>query len=137
MKGILLYDYALRFVGLPYRWGGDDPMAGFDCSGLAQELLAAVGADPPGDQTAQSLYEHFKGTGPGTTKRSCGCLAFYGKDLAHITHVAMLIDDLHVIEAGGGNASTTSVDAAARQNAYVRVRPLNHRKDLVAVIRWF
>ena len=36
-------DYAYSFLGTPYRWGGDDPLTGIDCSGLALEVLKAAG----------------------------------------------------------------------------------------------
>ena len=38
-------DYIKRFIGRPYSWGGDDPMSGFDCSGLIHETLQAVGLE--------------------------------------------------------------------------------------------
>lgn len=130
----LLVEYAMTFVGQPYRWGGDDSIDGFDCSGLAQELLASVGMDPPGDQTAQALYNHFERQGERNVYLA-GALAFYGQSVTKITHVAMLVDQYRVVEAGGGGSKTLSKADAASQNAYVRLRPVNHRKDLIAVIR--
>lgn len=35
--------YALRFLGVPYVWGGEDPVRGFDCSGLTKYVWAAFG----------------------------------------------------------------------------------------------
>ena len=129
----ILRNYAMHFVGTPYKWGGDDPMDGFDCSGFIQELLASAGMDPPGDQTAQKLFDHFEKYGQWNIYK-CGALAFYGKSVAEITHVAMLIDGYRIIEAGGGGSKTKSKQDAIDQNAYVRVRLLRNRKDLVAVI---
>ena len=37
---------ALRFLGLPYRWGGASP-AGFDCSGLVMYAYGRVGIALP------------------------------------------------------------------------------------------
>jgi cell wall-associated NlpC family hydrolase len=130
-KKEIAIQYALSFLGLPYRWGGDDPIHGFDCSGLVQEILASVGMDPPGDQTAHGLFQYFLTRNAGSA--GSGALAFYGKADA-ITHIAMLINDTTIIEAGGGGSKTQNMQDAANQNAFVRLRPLKHRKDLVAVL---
>lgn len=133
MTKTLFVSACLRFLGLPYRWGGDDPMKGFDCSGLVQELLAMLGLDPKGDETAQVLYDYFKSRSHGSM-REVGTLYFYGSADNRITHIAMGVDSETVIEAGGGGSKTLTADDAAAQNAYIRLRPWNARKDLVAII---
>lgn len=127
----ILKEYALRFVGIPYRWSGDDALAGYDCSGLCQELLAMMGVDPPGDQSADGLYRHFLKHGT-LDVYDLGSLAFYGTP-EKITHVTLLLDAKHMIEAGGGGSKTLTLQDAINQNAYVRVRPLR-TQGLVAVI---
>src|SRR3990172_6729299 len=117
-----LLEYAKSFIGLPYRWGGDDPIEGMDCSGLVQEILASVGMDPPGDQTAQKLYDHFSLHGKIGVygEELVGALAFFGPDNKHISHVAFCIDQYRMIEAGGGGSQTKTREDAAKQNAFVR-----------------
>lgn len=44
---------AMRFLGVPYVWGGSTP-AGFDCSGLTQYCYAQVGVSIP--RTARDQY---------------------------------------------------------------------------------
>lgn len=129
-----LYDYALTKVNTPYKWGGSNPISGYDCSGLVQELLASVGIDPPGDQTAQGLFDYFKNES-GWNVYGLGSIAFFGKDAAHITHVAMMLDNYRIIEAGGGGSATRTLDDADHENAVVRIRHITNRKDLIAVIR--
>lgn len=129
-----LKQVAFSYLGVPYIWGGDDPIVGMDCSGGAQELLAVVGMDPPGDQTAQGLYNYFMANGAIPGKVGLGALAFYGTSTSGITHVAVMMDDKIIFEFGGGGSSTTSREKAAQQNAVGRLRPLRRRSDLVAVL---
>ena len=127
-----LINYAHSFVGKPYIWGGDDPILGFDCSGLIQEILSSVGMDPPGDQTANALYMYFMGESH-TTQAKAGSLVFYGK-VPKVTHVGFMIDKWRMIEAGGGGSSTKTTEDAAAQNAYIRIRPIQRRTDLIGII---
>lgn len=127
--------FCKTFLGLPYIWGADGPDA-YDCSGLAQVLLARLGLDPVGDQTAHDLYRHFQKPGHGSSVSiaDCGCLAFYGKP-RRIGHIAICLDAQNMIEAGGGGSETTTVERAREQGAKVRIRPIKRRSDLVALIR--
>ena len=38
---------ALRVAGTPYRWGGESPESGFDCSGLIRWAYGRLGVDVP------------------------------------------------------------------------------------------
>lgn len=129
----ILKAVALSFLHVPYKWGGDDP-SGIDCSGLVQEILASVGIDPPGDQNAQALYNHFERNGSWNSY-GFGALAFFGESALKITHVGFCLDTNLMIEAGGGGSKTNTPQDAIAQNAFVRVRPIKRRKDLVAVIK--
>lgn len=124
----VVYDYAMSFIGEPYRWGGDDSIDGFDCSGLCIEILCAAGVLPPHqDYTAAGLAEYFGADG--VEKPSFGCLVFFGKDRP--THVAFCLNDTLMLEAGGGGSATLTREDAAAQNAFVRIRPIANRKDIL------
>jgi cell wall-associated NlpC family hydrolase len=116
MKKII--DYALCFVGVPYKWGGS----------------THDGIDPEGARTAQSIYDLYAPAAAVTPKPASGVLCFYGKDVKSITHIALMIDDNRIIEAGGGGSHTLSREDAERDMAFVRIRPYNRRKDLVAML---
>lgn len=110
-------------------------MMGFDCSGLVQEILAPAGVDPPGDQSSHALYIHFLKHGILRKKKKAysGDLAFFGKK-KRISHVGFAIDSYKMVEAAGGDERTRTLTDAQAHNAYVRVRPIRSRRDLVAII---
>ena len=45
--GITAVSIADQFLGIPYRWGGADPLTGFDCSGLTMYVYAQLGIQLP------------------------------------------------------------------------------------------
>jgi cell wall-associated NlpC family hydrolase len=45
---------ALGAVGTPYRWGGESPATGFDCSGLVRWAYSRVGVELP--HNSYALY---------------------------------------------------------------------------------
>ena len=110
--------------GLPYRWGGDDPMVGFDCSGFVIEILKSVGKLPrSGDWTAQDLWTRFR------EKRVehpyNGCLAFWhNENHGRVVHIEYCLNDKLTIGASGGGSRTADPVAAAKHNAYIKVRPI-------------
>ncbi|SHJ44294.1 C40 family peptidase [Fibrobacter sp. UWP2] len=132
-------DYALKFVGRPYIWGGDGSgkcSGGFDCSGLVLECLLAFGIIPQIDLTAQGIYDILYNqliwSSVERGKEKPDDILFFGKDLKHITHVAIAIGNGLMVEAGGGGSKCKT---AATSTGMVRVRPISWRKDLVAALR--
>ena len=44
---------AMRYLGIPYKWGGASPSTGFDCSGFVMYVYAQVGVSLPHNAAAQ------------------------------------------------------------------------------------
>lgn len=119
---------AWSFIGKPYLWGGDDPIAGFDCSGLCVEILKSVGILPrDGDWTAQMLWNKFE-----DRKQSIpheGCLVFWHNG-DRVIHVEYAINGELCIGASGGGSKTLSEQDAIDQNAYIKIRPWKSRSNI-------
>lgn len=125
-------DIAWKLYGTPYVWGGDDP-TGFDCSGFVVEILKSVNRLPHrGDWTAQMIYNEFSHL-PSRHIHE-GCLVFYGKSVSKITHIMFALNGNLVIGATGGGSRTKTPEDAARQNAFIKIRPVDYRSDRVAVV---
>ena len=134
---LVAIDLAWRMYGTPYIWGGDDMIAGFDCSGMQVEILQSVGILPAGDWTAATLagrlmhHEVFL--------QAPGCLVFWETSQGYIRHVEMCIGNWLSIGASGGGKDIrdqfddngylvkTALQAAIEHNAFVKVRPIEGR----------
>jgi cell wall-associated NlpC family hydrolase len=87
--------YCMRFLGVPYVWGGADP-TGFDCSGLVMCVFARFGVVLPhyaASQAAMGVPVPFDRLQPGD-------LVFFGSPVPQgIHHVGMYVGNGLFIEA--------------------------------------
>jgi cell wall-associated NlpC family hydrolase len=125
----LFLKIAWSYLGKPYVWGGDDPLQGFDCSGFVIECLKSVGVLPrKGDWTAHMLRDHFyhySGRDP-----KPGDLVFWQNNNGKIIHVEICLDTRLSIGASGGGSRTRTIEDAIKQNAFIKIRPFNTRKNI-------
>ena len=122
------------FLNVPYRWGGDDPLEGVDCSGLVLEGLKATGMVPrDADYNADALLNTVFAANPRVVQPQAlqrGMLVFWSQPGKPIHHVEIVwARYLHAggvrvltIGASGGGSATVDRAAAVRQNAYVKLR---------------
>jgi cell wall-associated NlpC family hydrolase len=52
-RGAQVVAIAMRYLGIPYKWGGASPSTGFDCSGLTMYVFAQIGVSLPHYAAAQ------------------------------------------------------------------------------------
>ena len=81
--------YALAQIGTPYRWGGETPGVGFDCSGLTQAAYAAAGITLP--RVAQDQYDVGPHVPPGAPLQP-GDLVFFGASPTDVSHVGIVLN---------------------------------------------
>lgn len=80
--------FSLRFLGLPYTWGGRSSF-GYDCSGFVQMLYRQMGVYLPRDSKDQAEWEGFKSIA--IDKLSPGDLIFFAKEKHKVQHVGMYL----------------------------------------------
>lgn len=116
--------FAAAQIGRPYIWGGNgtnNPLKGYDCSGLTQAAYRYAGVDIPRVATAQ--YEADRKVELESLEP--GDLAFYGNPgFAH--HVAIYLGTIR---------GTPAVLDAPRPGEVVRLDPLTAGGDLFAATR--
>jgi cell wall-associated NlpC family hydrolase len=86
---------AERFVGIPYRWGGENVVDGMDCSGFVRAVYNLCGVNIP-----RTSAEQFR-TGEMIAKTDLvdGDLVFFGASSDKINHVGIYVGNGKFVHA--------------------------------------
>ena len=122
---------AFSYIGTPYLW---DDLYDFDCSGFVIEILKSVGSlGRKGDWTAHQLADLWQRT----RSDDPGNLVFWRNGGGRVIHVELCIGDGLAIGASGGGSKTTTLAAAIRQNAFIKIRPIHSRPKVWGYVNPF
>ena len=86
---------AERFVGIPYRWGGDTVVDGMDCSGFVRAVYNLCGVNIP--RTSREQYR--VGDAVAKDELKDGDLVFFGPSADEITHVGIFVGSGRFVHA--------------------------------------
>ncbi|BBP75371.1 MULTISPECIES: C40 family peptidase [Pseudomonas] len=121
---------ALGLVGTPYRWGGNTPDSGFDCSGL----ISYVYRDMAGINLPRSTREMIVMRAPNVPQNALqtGDLIFFATNGgSQVSHAGIYVGEGRFVHAPatGGTVKLDSLSKAYWQRAYLnakRVLPAEH-----------
>jgi cell wall-associated NlpC family hydrolase len=113
---------AERYLGVPYRWGGADPLTGFDCSGFTMYVYAQLGIG----LTHYTGAQFYEGTRMPPDQLQPGDLVFFEASARGPQHEGMYIGGGQFIQAPhtGDVVKISSLSEPSYQFGYVgAVRP--------------
>ncbi|WP_136527050.1 NlpC/P60 family protein [Geomonas ferrireducens] len=108
---------AERFVGIPYRWGGDTVVDGMDCSGFVRAVYNLCGVNIP--RTSREQYR--VGDAVGREELKDGDLVFFGGSPDEINHVGIFVGNGRFVHAPrrGDDIKVSSMDESYFQKRFV------------------
>jgi hypothetical protein len=111
---------AERFVGIPYRWGGDNVVEGMDCSGFVRAVYNLCGLSIP-----RTSRDQFK-AGDLVAKDDLkdGDLVFFGASADKINHVGIYVGGGRFVHAPrrGEEIRVTAVNESYFEKRFVGAR---------------
>lgn len=121
---------AIGLVGTPYRWGGNTPDSGFDCSGLIGYVYrGAAGIDLP--RTTQEM-SNLRGPNVRRHALQPGDLVFFATNGGRrVSHAGIYVGQDRFVHApsSGGTVRLDSLTASYWQKSYLGAkRVLDHEQ---------
>lgn len=118
---------SVNYLGIPYKYGGDNPIEGFDCSGFVKYIYQKVAKlEVPRTTTSQlKIGKPIK-----MTNIQKGDLIFFGINSKYVNHVGIYIGDNQFIHAPS-TGSTVRVEKVTSSYWSKKIRgvrrPLNNQ----------
>ncbi|WP_288968942.1 C40 family peptidase [uncultured Thermomonas sp.] len=114
---------AISLVGIPYRYGGNTPEGGFDCSGLVGYVFRDM-LDLRLPRTTRELAK-LQGPKIDPARLASGDLVFFG-DAGTVSHVGIYVGDGRFVHApsSGGTVRLDRLDGSWWQTHYSGARRL-------------
>ncbi|MBI1921497.1 MAG: C40 family peptidase [Geobacter sp.] len=111
---------AERFVGIPYRWGGDTVVDGMDCSGFARAVYNLCGVNIP--RTSREQFRVGDPVDRGDLRD--GDLVFFGASASEINHVGIFTGNGKFVHAPrrGDDIKVSEMDEAYFMKKFVGAR---------------
>lgn len=117
-EGARIAQHAMRYVGVPYRYGGADPSRGFDCSGLVAYVHDQEGISVP--RTTAAQYSAAQRVSDSELKP--GDLVFFRRQprSRDVSHVGIYTGQRRFVHAPqtGRNVGESSLDEAYYRDRY-------------------
>ena len=114
---------ALGLVGTPYRWGGNTPDSGFDCSGLIKYVYNdAAGRSLPRTTREMSV---MRAQSSGQDTLQTGDLLFFATNGgSQVSHAGIYVGEGRFVHAPatGGTVKLDSLNKAYWQKAYLNAK---------------
>ena len=119
---------AEQMVGTRYRYGGDTPERGFDCSGFVRWLYSQQGIDLPRTARAMSV------TGTHVPARRAqllpGDLLFFAEAGKRVSHVAIYVGEGRIVHASSGQGAVRYDDLDSARGRWFRRHVVSARRVL-------
>ena len=123
-----LLQYAKKFLGNPYVWGGTSLTNGCDCSGFAQQIFANFGYALPRTSRQQAKA----GTRIPVREAKPGDLLFYQRESGFVYHVMIYLGNGKVIHAGSEATGILVSDFNYEKSTEFAVRVIPEKETAAA-----
>lgn len=105
--GSELVQFALQFVGNPYKYGGTSLTNGADCSGFVQSVFAKFGYSLERTSRDQANTEGYMSVSLNESALQPGDLIFYANNSGTVSHVGIYIGDGKIVHAANATKGIT------------------------------
>jgi cell wall-associated NlpC family hydrolase len=117
---------AKQYVGTRYRYGGESPKSGFDCSGFVQYVFGRHGIDLP--RTSRLQASAGQSVALAIQSLRPGDLLLFASTGAGVNHVAIYIGDNRIVHSSAGAGGVVYDDLTTPRGKWYLKRHVASRR---------